>query len=125
MDRAWIAVVVLATAGGCSRSPAETRSAALASSEPPAVATSASQFCTILCDRSAPLHCPAAVECPSFCEEMLRTPICQAEMHAALTCFIAQPTERWRCDTNGLPTIAAGPCDVEQDGYRACRRNSN
>ena len=122
MTRVWIVVVALAAAPGCRRSLADTESPRGAPNNAAGVAPGASSFCALLCAQSAPLKCVAAVECPAFCDEMLNTPICQAEMHAALTCFIAQPAERWRCDTNGLPTIAEGPCDAEQEAYRNCRQ---
>ena len=113
MLRAGLVVAALALLTGCRQASTALEPGAEAAPRP-------GTFCAELCSRSASLKCVAAVECPGFCEELLRSPVCHSEMEAALRCFAAQPTARWECSAVGLPSIVPGPCDAEQAAYRTC-----
>jgi len=85
----------------------------------PAAAPAASP-CDTLCSRATELKCRAASACPAACREMYNQPTCQAEMRAALACFVSHPVTDWECDEDGMAAIKNGICDAEQGNVVSC-----
>lgn len=76
--------------------------------------------CHAVCERSAPLRCPAGSECLARCEEMRASPVCPVQLAAVLRCFGTVPTARWECGEDGLPAVKDGECEPEQAAFAAC-----
>jgi hypothetical protein len=87
---------------------------------PSPAASELAQTCRDICQNSRRLNCKHADECPTNCFGMGSIPSCQAQFAAFYRCLVAQPSQNWRCDDDGVASIREGFCDREQQQAIEC-----
>lgn len=86
-----------------------------------APAATSNALCLAVCSKAAGLHCKAAEDCSSGCQEMLAVPNCQTVMVAFLECLSKEPLEHWECDSEAhIPGIRDGYCEAQQRDVGRC-----
>lgn len=80
----------------------------------------ANGICDRICTASRPLRCRNSNECKSSCTSLLASPVCGNEIARFLSCLVAQPVDRWECDSEGFAAIRDPFCDVQQGETARC-----
>jgi len=76
--------------------------------------------CTLKCEQvAADKKCTRGDKCAENCLTLDRAKFCKAEVATFMECFLREPSDHWRCEDDGVPTLGH-VCEPEQNRIADC-----